>query len=182
MKHPLLFACLAVSGLGACSKKIDNEKLEKSIRDELLAPKGVMVSSVSCPSGRTAKAGDKFTCAVTTSKGESITVTVEQKDDSGNLITKTEENLLDPKGVTATLASKLGMAADTTTTCAQSVLKVGQAVICKLTDAKGTKDVELKITSADGAFEWKEKGDKGDTKPDDHAKPEEHDEADPAKQ
>ena len=91
-----LFAAFSLVALDGCKNQLDNKKLEGAITDGLKA-KGVALKSVSCPSDRQAKSGDKFTCDAVTDGGDKLVVNVEQTDDQGNVNWKVD-NLPAPKG------------------------------------------------------------------------------------
>ena len=69
--------------LGACSKVLDMDKVESSIKQGLNEQLGVD-ADVDCPDERDAKKGDTFQCSVS-SDGDTATVRVEQKDDEGTV-------------------------------------------------------------------------------------------------
>jgi hypothetical protein len=75
---------LAVAG---CSKKIDTDKAEKSIKAGLEAKTGgaVDIASVACPNDVEVEKGKHFDCTVKGPNGRTATVTVVQTDDDGNV-------------------------------------------------------------------------------------------------
>ena len=88
MRRPILLAPLAVCLLalaGCGDKKLNTDKLEGKIQDGIEQQAGVKVKSVDCPSDIKAKKGDTFTCKATTTKGQTATVSVIQRDDKGNV-------------------------------------------------------------------------------------------------
>ena len=88
MRRPILLAPLAVCLIafaGCGDKKLNTGKLEGKIKDGIEQQAGVKVKSVDCPGGVKAKKGDTFTCKATTTRGQTATVHVTQRDDKGNV-------------------------------------------------------------------------------------------------
>jgi hypothetical protein len=75
--------CLALLAT-ACKTKIDPDKAEKSLRD-LVEKQGVVLKSVDCPKGLTAKTGEKFKCTAVDDAGATITFDIEMTDDKGSV-------------------------------------------------------------------------------------------------
>jgi hypothetical protein len=89
MRRPLAVVAivpiaLAVAG---CSKKIDTDKAERSIKAGLEGKTGgrVAIASVTCPDDVGVKKGKRFDCTVKGANGRTATVTVVQTDDKGNV-------------------------------------------------------------------------------------------------
>jgi hypothetical protein len=75
---------LAVAG---CSKKIDTDKAERSIKAGLQSKSGgtVAIASVTCPDDVDIEKGKRFDCTVKGTNGRTATVTVVQTDDKGSV-------------------------------------------------------------------------------------------------
>jgi hypothetical protein len=76
--------------LAGCSSTIDSGKAEQLIRQDIAGGSGAAkVTSVSCPSDVTAKAGGTFTCKLSIRAGDgslhSGTVTLHMTDSSGHV-------------------------------------------------------------------------------------------------
>jgi hypothetical protein len=73
--------------LAGCSKKIDTDKAERSIKAGLESkPAGrVAIASVTCPDDVDIKKGKRFDCTVTGTNGRTATVTVVETDDKGSV-------------------------------------------------------------------------------------------------
>ena len=77
-------AALAVAGCGG-TKRIDDKKLESKIKEGIEAQSGVKIKSVDCPSDRKLKKGDRFKCTAKSTGGQTIPITVTQRDAKGNV-------------------------------------------------------------------------------------------------
>ena len=77
---------IALAGAG-CSKKIDTDKAERSIKAGLQSKSGgrVAIASVTCPDDVDIAKGKRFDCAVKGTNGRTATVTVVQTDDKGSV-------------------------------------------------------------------------------------------------
>jgi Domain of unknown function (DUF4333) len=75
---------LAVAG---CSKKIDTDKAERSIKAGLESKTGgrVSIASVTCPDDIDVEKGKRFDCTVKGTNGRTGTVTVVQTDNKGSV-------------------------------------------------------------------------------------------------
>lgn len=82
----LLIASL-VSGLSACGKTIDPEKMENKIREELSAA-NIASESLDCPEEIVLEKGNEFECKLKLSDGKEITIEAILRDDKGNLTWK----------------------------------------------------------------------------------------------
>jgi hypothetical protein len=80
----LVLPALVAAG---CTKKIDTNKAERSIKVglESRTSNGLNIASVSCPKNVEVKKGDTFTCTVKGSNGKTARVNVIQHDDKGNV-------------------------------------------------------------------------------------------------
>jgi len=79
---------MVVSGgllLAGCATKIDSGKAERFISRTVESQVGARVSSVACPTGKTAKKGDTFTCVVHGADGTTGRTFVTETDDKGNV-------------------------------------------------------------------------------------------------
>jgi hypothetical protein len=80
----LALAC----GLAGCGQKLDVQKAESIIRDDLaarFAAQGLVVSGVSCPKDVRMKQGNGFVCQVHFEGGGTLAVGVAQSDDKGTI-------------------------------------------------------------------------------------------------
>jgi hypothetical protein len=73
--------------LAGCSKKIDTDKAERSIKAGLQSKTGgrVAIASVTCPDDVDIDKGKRFDCTVKGTNGRTGTVTVVQTDDKGSV-------------------------------------------------------------------------------------------------
>jgi hypothetical protein len=146
----VLIVALGLVAGAACKKKIDGDKAEKVIGDELAA-RGLPVT-ITCPDGRTPKAGDVFTCDAVDKAGAKITITVTQKDDQGNVEWKVDGMLVDTEAIIADIKTK---APDAVVTCDRKVivLKSGDTASCKVEG--GGETARLEITQNGESTGWK---------------------------
>jgi hypothetical protein len=77
---------IALAAAG-CSKKIDTDKAERSIKAGLESKSSgrVAIASVTCPHDVDVKKGKRFDCTVKGTNGRTATVTVVQTDDKGSV-------------------------------------------------------------------------------------------------
>jgi len=99
------YTLLALILFTGCTKQIDPDKVADSITKGLAEKK--LTVKVSCPSGRPAKAGDKFACTGTDDAKTPITVNVTQTDDKGTVEWKLDGQILDVETVVADAKGKL---------------------------------------------------------------------------
>jgi hypothetical protein len=152
----LLFTCLVLATAAGCKHQIDGTKAEAMIRNDLLGAKGIKVATVSCPKDRAAKAGDKFTCAVTLASGEAMTINMEQTDGDGNVNAVVDGLIIDTDKVSATVAEKVGLRAKAKATCDKVAFKNGVVATCELVDGAEKRKVELTVINDAGGFTWKD--------------------------
>lgn len=104
-------AALAIScGLPSCRDHLDTAKLEGVVLDGLntkLAPEGLLVASVTCPESVSQAQGNSFECQATFAGGGQATVTVDQKDDQGNVVYKLRRDFIVAAKVEQSIADKL---------------------------------------------------------------------------
>jgi hypothetical protein len=82
----LLSGAAAVLLVVACGNlTLDDTRLEQVISAGITTQTGVAVTSVNCPNNRPLKTGDTFDCTATTADGATLTITVTQTDDQGNV-------------------------------------------------------------------------------------------------
>lgn len=136
----VLFTLLALT---ACKKQLDSDKLVAMIRDEMLGPKGIKTTSVTCPKDRELKANDKFTCEVKTTTNETLTFEVSVKDADGNVEVNLVGEVIDPAKIVATVAPRIGMPTTTTATCDRLVSNK-QPFTCELVAGQERRKVEIK--------------------------------------
>src|SRR5262245_30439304 len=98
-------AVLLALGLVSCSKSLDMPRIKASIKEGIEKQSGVSVLWVECPQSRKARAGDRFECRAGI-EGGAVTIDLVQ-DDYANAQWKQREQLLDPKGVEATIREGL---------------------------------------------------------------------------
>jgi hypothetical protein len=75
---------LAVAGCGG-EKRIDDKKLESKIKQGIESQSGVKIKSVDCPGDRKLKKGDRFKCTARSTGGQTIPISVTQRDDKENV-------------------------------------------------------------------------------------------------
>ncbi len=77
-----LTAAFLVSCTGSLT--LNNDTLQQKITEGLQQQAGVQ-AVVTCPDDRPLKAGDTFHCSAVTADGSTLTITVVQTDDQGNV-------------------------------------------------------------------------------------------------
>jgi Domain of unknown function (DUF4333) len=88
MRSPLVRAAavfVLVLATAACSKTLDSTELEGTLKDQLEMQLEVTGLSVECPDDIKAESGNTFECTATGSDGSTMTLSVSQTDDEGNL-------------------------------------------------------------------------------------------------
>jgi hypothetical protein len=86
-KLPVLATALAAIALTGCGEtKIDQGKTE-DLAKQVANSGSVKLKSVSCPSDLKAQKGKDFDCDLVYQDGAKGTITIHQKDDSGNITT-----------------------------------------------------------------------------------------------
>jgi hypothetical protein len=83
-----LLAVLAVPALAAgCSvgKKLQTDKLETQLGQQVKSQTGQSVTKVTCPTDVDVKSGATFTCDYTLTSGKKGVITVTQIDDKGHV-------------------------------------------------------------------------------------------------
>lgn len=79
---------MAAVGLGAFASgcgSLDQDKVQNGIKSGIEKQTPVKVRSVACPKDRPVKKGDRFTCKVTATDGQTGTVQVEQTNNKGDV-------------------------------------------------------------------------------------------------
>ena len=145
MKSALLLMMLALVGATGCEKKIDTEKGETVIAEDLKA-RG-LEATVKCPRDIKLAKGVSFKCTGTTKDAEAITINVEQTDDKGNVSWLLEQIIADEREMDAQITKNLG--APSTVKCPKHVIKADETVNCTLT-AKGQTVTLYVHGNADG--------------------------------
>ncbi len=149
-----------VSIITACSTNLDIDKVKASIKDGIKEQMGITVKSVTCPEKHEAKAGDSFDCTALAENDSTITVTVKENDDKGNIRWDTAET----KGVIDLIQLQSAIVAKTvingTVDCGGKfkAVKAGETFECKAKDAKGNSaTIEVTVKDRDGDVRWKVK-------------------------
>ncbi len=148
-------ACALAFALAGCgSTVIDAGKVEKLIRDKAAGPPfNLKIKSVTCPSNRPAKKGDKFTCTLTLDNGEAEQFNITQLDDKGNVHIELGQEIA--TYVEATINSGLAsQGLKVTSVCPQHVpVVVGSTFTCAVTAANGQHGTaKIRILDTTGAF------------------------------
>ncbi len=168
-RYALYLTMLAAAG---CSKKLDNSKVEASIKSGLEA-KNVKVESVSCPSDKSPKKGDTFDCTGKAG-GKPFTVKVEQTDDNGAVKWTLKGYAVDSKAVVAKIGPELAKGTGATLTCADVPVTIETGPY-KLDCELKNPDAKIQIVfAADGSMSAVPVGGAADEPKPDEAK---HDEA-----
>ncbi len=150
----------------ACKKQqFDEAKLVSMIRDEMLGPKNIKTTSVTCPKDREVKVNDKFTCEAKVASGETLTFDITVKDADGSIEANLQGEIIDPTKIASTIAPKFEMPASTTATCDRVVSKGSTPFTCELVAGSVHRTFEIK--PRDGGFEFNEIG-KPAAPPEDH--------------
>jgi hypothetical protein len=152
--HTLALAVVASLSFVACKPKIDNGKVEDSIKSGL-KEKGVELDSVSCPKDLPAKKGNDFACTGKSKEGDEFEVNVEQTDDNGTISWKLKEGILDTAKLGDSIEKKIGEKADVK--CPSKLIspKPGTKFDCDVTVEGDKKKVEITIEDKEGNLKWK---------------------------
>lgn len=79
-----LFAVAAlVVAAGACSKTLDSEGLETTLKEQLTRETASTITAVDCPDEIKVETGGTFECTVTEESGTTFTLSLTQTDDNG---------------------------------------------------------------------------------------------------
>jgi len=81
----LFLVALFAIATAACNPTLDDSALEQQISSGITEQTGTGVATIDCPSGRPLQAGDTFNCTATTDDGTTLTITVVQNDNQGNV-------------------------------------------------------------------------------------------------
>jgi len=100
---PVALAAVLVAG---CSQTIDSDKAERTIARLVTTKIGTHVARVDCPSGKTARKGDAFTCRVTGKDGSAADAVVTETDDRGTV--RVTARLVPTDATERALAGRLG--------------------------------------------------------------------------
>jgi hypothetical protein len=76
---------LALTLSGCLSPVLNDEAIEANIREEVPRQANVNLTEVDCPDDRPIRQGDVFECTAITEDGRTLTITVTQNDDQGNV-------------------------------------------------------------------------------------------------
>jgi hypothetical protein len=147
-------ACGLALAAAGCGGTLDQGKLEGKIRSLMSkAPFNLSVASVTCPSDRSEKKGDRFTCLLTLKNGETATFNITQVDNKGNVNIKLGQEI--PTYVQNTIAANLAtQGVHATAVCPPHVAVVAGATFkCALTSSSGQHGTAtLTILDDTGAF------------------------------
>ena len=148
----------------ACSTNLDIDKVKASIKDGIKEQMGITVQSVTCPEKHEAKAGDSFDCTALAENDSTITVSVKQTDDKGNIhwdmtgskgfldLDKIQTQMVD------TLKAKTGTEATVDCGGKFKAVKVGGTFECKAKDVKGNSaTIEVTVKDNNGNVHWEVK-------------------------
>jgi hypothetical protein len=157
----LIAVALGAGLLSACSSSIDTSKVEKALVTDLNSNNevGASVGAAKCPESVKPKKGDTFECTVEID-GQTAHYTLTQKDNSGNLVWRRTDAVLDVKKietqVTAGLLDQIQVKAkvDCGTTKVK-LLKPGSTFTCKATSDSDSAVVEVTASDLTGNVEWK---------------------------
>jgi hypothetical protein len=145
----MLFVVVAAAG---CSKVIDPDKVSDSIKEDLLAKK-VVIKSVDCPSGKTAKQGDKFQCTVTTDH-QTLTIDVDQVDNDGSIKWELQGRIYNERALGDKLEAQAGGGVDIQCGDQVTIMKKGDAIHCVTKHPDGK--ITLTAKNDDGDIDIKE--------------------------
>jgi hypothetical protein len=160
MRALLALAVLAAVALSACgAKEIDDKKAEDFIAKSVREQVGAEVKSVTCPTGLTAKKGEKFECTVTGSDGTTGKTTVTEKDDQGNVSVSAPfvhvRNL--EEQIAGGVGDQIG-ASDVTVSCPEIIVGAkGEVFECDATSGSDKAVIEVTQTDARGNVRYKVK-------------------------
>src|SRR5256885_16007018 len=131
-------------------RQIDASKVEDSIK-EGLAEKKLVVKSVSCPEGKSAKKGDKFQCTAETD--QHLVIDVDQTDDDGTIKWQLQGVILDEKVLGDGLETQIGQGIDVACPAKITVKKVGESFECATTHPDGK--ISIVVKDDDGHLDYK---------------------------
>jgi hypothetical protein len=83
--HRAVAAVVLVIAAASCTKKLDTNGLETTLKGQLEQQLNTTGITVTCPTDVRIKQGATFTCNATDSTGAKSTITVTQVDDKGNV-------------------------------------------------------------------------------------------------
>lgn len=160
MRTPIALSLFTTLLLVACQSGIDHEKLEAAIKKECDG-KEWPVKSVSCPTGKSAKPGDKFECTVTFKDDQKLPVDVSVEDSAGNVKFKTKSKVTPikkvQKNIAAAVEKKLGHPVEIDCEHHQVlIVKEEEEITCSL-NSNNHEDAKIKIIVEDeeGNVKWK---------------------------
>ena len=164
IRHAVLAVPLAAAvALTGCATKIDHSKAEKQIKTLVEKQVGSPVKSVNCPSGKTAKKGDTFTCTVTGGDGSKGDVTVTETDDKGrvNISAPLVHTGPDAAAIVKDLEAK-NSGLTVKVVCPDIVAgKKGTSFDCSATGNQGKATVTVTLSDDQGSFDYKVKNSGG---------------------
>jgi hypothetical protein len=151
MKTRLSVAMLGfVALLGAgCTRLLDHEKIEQSIREEG-EKKDWPMKSVACPPARGVKKGDKFDCKVSFDDGQTLNIPVEQTDELGS-VKWHARGILSVRKLTASVTKQF--APEGVASCPRKdviVAKKGDKIACTAETDGNKTEVEVSVVDDDG--------------------------------
>ena len=152
-----LWIPLAVAGLiaGCGETKIDGPRAERLIRELVTEQVGARVTSVTCPTGITAKKGVRFTCAVTAADGTRGNVVVTGRDAQGGV--DVSAPFLTVRRSEADMARQIGeeSGAEVDVSCPELVvIRRNVTFLCKATADGRQRDVTGRFLDDSGRFSF----------------------------
>jgi hypothetical protein len=148
----------ALAGLGGCgTTTIDATKAEKGIRKAVTEQAHARVKTVSCPSGKEAKAGATLTCKVVGTDGSTGNALIKEKNDKGDV--SIDAPFVHPRdienGVAASIKRQAGVAA-VKVTCPEIVpAQAGAKTTCQAVSGATKANVLITQTNGKGGFNFK---------------------------
>lgn len=154
MKRNALVAALVLFAIAGCTRKLDSNKINKSITDEF-DTKGIKLRSVMCPSNIVIKQGDKFDCAAVDSEGQALVVHVEQTDNHGSISWKLDGMIINMQNVGDSIEAKVGKSADVKCPEKNMILRLNESFNCDATIGGSPHQVQITLTDSSGNVAWK---------------------------
>jgi Domain of unknown function (DUF4333) len=74
-----------VLAAAACTKSLDSEGLEATLKEQLTQETGSTITAVDCPDEIKVETGGTFECTVTEESGTTFTLSLTQTNDKGNV-------------------------------------------------------------------------------------------------
>lgn len=143
--------------LVACTKKIDQDKLEKLITGMFDEQLELEVTDIDCPKDIKVEDGESFECIVSVDPKGKVPVVVKMTDSSGSIEAQTKYDVLRPKKLAKEIRRKLrNRGISGKVDCGERVrtVKPDTDFKCKLKDGGSKRTITVEINE-DGDVNWR---------------------------